>query len=30
MLEYLLLTNSIDIIADDFNYDILKVSQNDF
>ena len=30
MLEYLLLTNSIDIIAGDFKYDILKVSQNDF
>ena len=30
MLQYLLATNSIDIIAADFNYDLLKVSQNKF
>ena len=30
MLQYLLATNSIDIIAGDFNYDLLKVSQNKF
>ena len=30
MLQYLLAPNSIDIIAWDFNYDILKVSQNKF
>ena len=28
MLQYLLATHSIDIIAGDFNYDLLKVSQN--
>ena len=28
--QYLLATNSIDIIAGDFNYDLLKVSQNKF
>ena len=28
MLEYLLATNSIDAIAGDFNFDILKVSEN--
>ena len=28
MLQYLLAKNSIDIIAVDFNYDLLKVSQN--
>ena len=30
MLQYLLATHSIDIIAGDFNYDFLKVSQNQF
>ena len=30
MLQYLLATNSIYIIARDFNYDILNVPQNDF
>ena len=30
MLQYLLATRSIDIIAGDFNYDLLKVSQNKF
>ena len=30
MLQYLLATNSIDIILRDFNYDLLKVSQNKF
>ena len=30
MLQYLLAKNSIDIIAVDFNYDLLKVSQNKF
>ena len=30
MLQYLLATNSIDIIAGDFNYDLLKVSQNKY
>ena len=30
MLQNLLATNSIDIIAGDFNYDLLKVSQNTF
>ena len=30
ILQYLLATNSIDIIAGDFNYDLLKVSQNKF
>ena len=30
MLQYLLATNSIYIIAGDFNYDILNVPQNDF
>ena len=30
VLQYLLATNSIDIIAGDFNYDLLKVSQNKF
>ena len=28
MLQYLLATYSIDIIAGDLNYDLLKVSQN--
>ena len=28
MLQYLLATNSINIIAGDFNYDLLKVSEN--
>ena len=28
MLQYLLATNSLDIIAGDFNYDLLKVSEN--
>ena len=28
MLQYLSATNSIDIIAGDFNYDLLKVSEN--
>ena len=28
MLEYLLATNSIDIVAGDFNFDLLKVSEN--
>ena len=28
MLQYLLATNSIDFIAGDFNYDLLRVSQN--
>ena len=28
MFQYLLATNSIDIIAGDFIYDLLKVSQN--
>ena len=28
ILQYLLANNSIDIIAQDFNYDILKVSEN--
>ena len=28
MLQYLLATNSIDFIAGNFNYDILKVSEN--
>ena len=28
MLQYLLATHSVDTIAGDFNYDILKVSQN--
>ena len=28
MFQYLLATNSIDIIAGDFKYDLLKVSQN--
>ena len=28
MLQYLLVTNSIDIIAREFNYDLLKVSEN--
>ena len=28
MLEYLLATNSIDIVAGDFNFDLLKVSKN--
>ena len=30
MLQYLLVTNSTDIIAGDINYDYLKVSQNNF
>ena len=30
MLQHLLATHSIDIIAGDFNYDFLKVSQNNF
>ena len=30
MLQYLLARYSIDIIAGDFNYDLLKVSQNKF
>ena len=30
MLQYLLARHSIDIIAGDFNYDLLKVSQNKF
>ena len=30
ILQYLPATNSIDIIAGDFNYDLLKVSQNNF
>ena len=30
MLQYLLATNSIDITAGEFNYDLLKVSQNKF
>ena len=30
VLQYLLATNSIDIILRDFNYDLLKVSQNKF
>ena len=30
MLQYLLKSNSIDIIAEDFKYDLLKVSQNTF
>ena len=30
MLQYLLATYSIDIIAGDFNYDLLKVLQNKF
>ena len=30
MLQYLLATNYINIIAGDLNYDILKVSQNNF
>ena len=30
MLQYLLATNSISIIAGDFNYDLLRVSQNHF
>ena len=30
MLQYLLPTHSIDIIAGDFNYDLLKVPQNNF
>ena len=30
MLQYLLATHSIHITAGDFNYDILKVSQNKF
>ena len=30
MLQYLLATNSIDIMAADFNYDLLKVTQNKF
>ena len=30
MLQYLLATHSIDIIAGDFSYDLLKVSQNIF
>ena len=30
MLQYLLATNFMDIIAGDFNYDLLKVSQNKF
>ena len=28
ILQYLLANNSIDIIAQDFNYEILKVSEN--
>ena len=28
MLQYLLATNSIDIVAGDFNFDLLKVSEN--
>ena len=28
ILQYILANNSIDIIAQDFNYDILKVSEN--
>ena len=30
MLQYLLATNSIGIIAEEFSYDILKVSRNKF
>ena len=30
MLQYLLATNSTDIIAGDFSYDLLKVSQNKY
>ena len=30
MFQYLLATNSIDIVAEDFNYDLLKESQNKF
>ena len=30
MLQSLLATNSIDIIARNFNYDLLKLSQNNF
>ena len=30
ILQYLLATYSIDIIAGNFNYDLLKVSQNKF
>ena len=30
MLQYLVATYSIDIIAGDFNYDLLKVSENKF
>ena len=29
-MQYLLKTNSIDIIAGDFNYELLKVLQNNF
>ena len=29
MLQYLLAINSIDILAEDFNYDLLKVSENE-
>ena len=28
MLQYLLPTNSVDIVAGDFNFDLLKVSEN--
>ena len=28
MLKYLLATNSVDIVASDFNFDLLKVSEN--
>ena len=28
MLQYLLATNSVDIVAGDFNFDLLKVSEN--
>ena len=30
LLKYVLEKNSIDIIAEDFNYDLLKVSENKF